>query len=196
MKWIAATNNLNKLREIKQILNPYGIEIISLKEIGLNIHVVEDGNSFAENALKKAYEVYGHTNIPTLADDSGLAVDALDGRPGIFSARYAGENATDEDNNKKLLSELRDVPKEKRTARYVCTMVLMKDENSICYGSGECNGYILSGPKGSNGFGYDPFFYVPKSRSTFAEMTEGKKNEISHRTAALKNLLSNTKMNS
>ncbi len=196
MKWTAATNNLNKLREIRHILDPYGIEVISLKDIGLDIHVVEDGSSFEENAFKKASEIYRYTKMPTLADDSGLMVDELGGRPGIFSARYAGQNATDEENNKKLINELKDVPMEKRTAGYACSMVLMENEDNIYYGAGKCEGYILKEPRGSNGFGYDPFFYFPVLECTFAEMPEEKKNDISHRAAALRDLLRNMNIDS
>lgn len=190
MKWVAATNNINKLREIRHILDHYDIEVLSLKDVGLNIHVAEDGDSFKENAFKKASEVYKCIKQPTLADDSGLMVEALGGRPGIYSARYAGENASDDENNRKLLEELKDVPMEKRKAKYICVTVLIINENSVYYGVGKCEGYILEEPRGNNGFGYDPIFYLPALDCTFAQIPEEKKNCISHRSLALKDLLS------
>lgn len=189
MKWIAATNNFNKLMEIREILSTYGIEVVSLKETGFDIHVIEDGNSFDENAYKKAIAVYNALKLPTLADDSGLEVEVLGGRPGIFSARYAGDNALDSDNNKKLLEELKGIPISKRRARYVCTMVLIKDKDKVYYGRGECNGYILDEPRGENGFGYDPLLYIPELGKTFAEIPSELKNCISHRAKAIKDLL-------
>lgn len=189
MRWVAATNNFNKLKEMRHILCPHGIEVLSLKDVGLDIRVTEDGNSFKENAVKKASEVYKCIKQPTLADDSGLMVDALGGRPGIYSARYAGENASDDENNRKLLEELQDVPMGKRKAKYICVMVLILNENNIYYGVGECEGYILEKPRGNNGFGYDPLFYLPALDSTFAEIPEMEKNCFSHRSIALKDLL-------
>ncbi|MDI6601666.1 MAG: XTP/dITP diphosphatase [Thermoanaerobacteraceae bacterium] len=189
MRWVAATNNYDKLREIRNILCAHGIEVLSLKEVGLDIHVVEDGSSFKENAFKKAIEVHGSIKLPALADDSGLVVDALGGRPGIYSARYAGENASDSENNKKLLEELEGIPMDQRKARYVCAMVLVENKDRVYYGIGECEGYILEKPRGDNGFGYDPLFYIPELGKTFAEIPEEKKNAISHRSMAIKNLL-------
>ena len=149
--------------------------------------IVEDGHTFEENARKKAEALYRWIKRPVLADDSGLEVDALDGQPGVFSARYAGEGATDEANNAKLLAALQSVPAHQRQARFRCVLVMMVDEDRQLVAEGTCEGVILDAPRGTGGFGYDPLFYVPSLGKTLAELSE-EKNRISHRGAALRQL--------
>ncbi|NLO81798.1 MAG: XTP/dITP diphosphatase [Clostridiales bacterium] len=185
---IAATNNPGKIKEIKQILNDLPFEILSLKDAGVNIRVTEDGSSFEENALKKAMEIFKYTGQAVLADDSGLEVMALGGQPGVYSARFAGENATDEENNAKLLKMLEAVPFERRQAVFRCVVVLVRPDASVLRATGACYGKIGFSPAGRNGFGYDPLFIVDGLGKTFAELTPEEKNVISHRGVALKKL--------
>lgn len=148
--------------------------------------VEEDGKTFQENAIKKATILARACNTWAMADDSGLEVDALKGRPGIYSCRYAGPNATDEQNIKKVLSELQRVPKEKRKARFVCTIALAGPDQLFFVAEGHCEGFITEEPRGKNGFGYDPIFLVPDYNQTFAELSPTIKNKVSHRANALK----------
>ena len=185
---IAATNNPGKIKVIKQILNALPFEILSLKDAGVNIRVTEDGSSFEENALKKAMEIFKYTGQAVLADDSGLEVMALGGQPGVYSARFAGENATDEENNSKLLKMLEAVPYERRQAVFRCVVVLVIPDASVLRATGACYGKIGFSPAGRNGFGYDPLFIVDGLGKTFAELTPEEKNVISHRGVALKKL--------
>ncbi|NLX70052.1 MAG: XTP/dITP diphosphatase [Clostridiales bacterium] len=185
---IAATNNPGKIVEIRQILNDLPFEILSLKDAGINIKVEEDGDSFEENALKKALEIHKFTGQSVLADDSGLEVAALNGQPGVYSARFAGENATDEENNAKLLKMMELVPFEKRQAVFRCVIVLVRHDGMILRATGACCGKIGFTPAGKGGFGYDPLFIVDGLDKTFAELTPEEKNVISHRGIALKNL--------
>lgn len=181
---LVATGNRGKLREIREILSD--IEVLGLSDVGIDIDVEETGTTFAENAFIKADAIAKLTDMAVLADDSGLAVDPLDGRPGVYSARYAGENATDEGNVEKLLSELRDIPEQKRTARFVCAMCLIFPDGRKIETFGEsCPGYIIDKGRGDNGFGYDPVFFAPDFGKTFSEMTMEEKNQVSHRKAAL-----------
>ncbi|MBU7554303.1 XTP/dITP diphosphatase [Pediococcus ethanolidurans] len=185
---IIATNNDGKLREFQKLFVAKNIEVTSLKnypEIG---KIAETGMTFEENATIKASAVAKKTKLPVLADDSGLEVDALNGRPGIFSARYAGDH-DDAANNAKLLSELAGVPVEKRTATFHTTLVLMKPDDSKLVVDGELRGRILAVPRGDNGFGYDPLFLVPEKNQSLAEMTAEEKNTISHRGRASQKLL-------
>ncbi|MDV7719266.1 XTP/dITP diphosphatase [Pediococcus ethanolidurans] len=185
---IIATNNDGKLREFQKLFAAKNIEVTSLKnypEIG---KIAETGMTFEENATIKASAVAKKTKLPVLADDSGLEVDALNGRPGIFSARYAGDH-DDAANNAKLLSELAGVPVEKRTATFHTTLVLMKPDDSKLVVDGELQGRILAVPRGNNGFGYDPLFWVPEKNQSLAEMTAEEKNTISHRGRASQKLL-------
>lgn len=183
---VFASNNLHKAQEIKSILGDF-FEIKTLKEAGLeNFEVVEDGKTFEENAEKKALAVYKKTGLPTISDDSGLCVDFLGGKPGVYTARFAGENATDDENINKLLSELEGVEFENRKAHFVCVIAFVKSENEIEYFRGECGGYILNERHGENGFGYDPVFYYPEFNCSLAEVPENKKNQVSHRARALK----------
>ncbi|MDE7093723.1 MAG: RdgB/HAM1 family non-canonical purine NTP pyrophosphatase [Oscillospiraceae bacterium] len=182
MKIVMATNNQNKLKEAREIFDSLGIAIISQKEAGITIEPEENGKTFAENALIKAHAVYDLLKCPVIADDSGLCVDALDGRPNVYSARYAPEGQQCE----KLLQELENIPENQRTAQFV-TVIAFLDENGkeiLC--EGVCQGAIGFEKKGTNGFGYDPvFLYQGKS---FAELSADEKNAISHRGIALRKL--------
>ena len=180
-KLVMATNNANKLREAREILSPLGIEVLSQGEAGADCDPDENGSTFAENALIKAKAVYETVNLPTIADDSGLCVDALDGRPGVHSARYApkGEECD------KLLNEMNDIPDEKRKAAFKCTICYI-DENGHTEFTGSCEGHIGYEKRGSNGFGYDQVFMV--NEQTMAELSAEEKNRISHRGAALREL--------
>lgn len=186
-KLIVASNNLKKIKEIKDILSKYPIEVISLKEAGINVDVEENGDTFIENAFIKANEIYKMVdNAMVLADDSGLTVDCLGGAPGVYSARFAGEHGNDKKNNEKLLSLLEGKVLEERTGKFVCAIVLIIDLNNVIKVEGEIEGVILEEEKGKNGFGYDPLFYVSEYKTTFAEMDSKLKNSISHRAKALK----------
>ena len=183
MKLIAATNNAHKVVEFKRILEPLGFTVLSQKEAGIHVEAEETGTTFEENAYLKAKAVYDASGLPTVADDSGIAVDALNGAPGVYSARYGGPSLNDVDRYEKLLHEMDGVPDEKRTARFVCAICyLTADGEQHCF-AGVCEGIIGTEPKGENGFGYDPVFVV--GNKTMAEMTEAEKNAISHRGKAL-----------
>lgn len=187
MKFIIATNNPKKLIELERILNPLGINAVSAKEAGVKLDEVEEtGTTFAENAFLKANAAYKNTGLPAVADDSGLSVDALDGRPGIYSARYCGEDATDTDRYNKLLDELKDVPSEKRTAHFTSAICCILPDGSKIEVEGICEGTIAFEPYGNGGFGYDPvFMYGDKS---YAELTAEEKDAVSHRGQALRKL--------
>lgn len=182
---VVATANQGKLSEIKSLLRDMPFEVISMKEVGMNKDIAETGSTFEENALIKAKTVFETTGNIVLADDSGLEVDYLNGAPGIHTARYAGDGASDTAKIKKLLSELEHVPLEKRTARFVCAAVLMLEDRSYFTVRGECEGYIAFEPIGSNGFGYDPIFYLKQYDKTMAQISDETKNKISHRGKAL-----------
>ena len=185
---VLASNNEHKILEIKDIL---GMSYEILKQSDFNIGPIpETGKSFKENAIIKAREVYQITGLTTIGDDSGIIVDALDGEPGIYSARYSGENATDEDNNSKLLKKLDDVGKGNRSAKFVCVIALIASEEpeKVHTFSGTWNGEILTKAKGSEGFGYDPLFFDPKLGKTSAELSAKNKNKVSHRAKALRGL--------
>lgn len=187
---VLASNNQGKIREINAVLQPVDLKVLAQKEFTQD-EAVEDGLSFVENAIKKARFASSVSGLPAIADDSGLEVDALDGAPGIYSARYAGDNATDQDNLEKLLVELEGVEDAKRTARFQCLMVYVRHENDpvpiICQGTWE--GQILKAPQGENGFGYDPVFFVPEENCSAAELSAERKNQLSHRAKALKQLV-------
>ncbi len=186
-KIVLGTQNANKLREVKQILEPLGYTVVSLAEVGLaDMEVEEDGQTFRENALKKATEYSKACQLPVLADDSGLAVDILDGAPGVYSARYAGEQATYLDNNKKLMADLKGVPTNDRKAKFVCVLAYVDAQNNDWHVvRGEVAGIIIETPLGEGGFGYDPLFYVPDIGLTFAQADPEVKNRYSHRASAL-----------
>ncbi|MBF7138752.1 XTP/dITP diphosphatase [Pediococcus pentosaceus] len=187
---LIATKNDGKLKEFKQIFEQKGIVVKSLKGINDDVEIVENGLSFEENARLKADGYAKSIGIPVLADDSGLEIDALNGRPGIFSARYAGDH-NDAANNAKVLSELGGIPDEKRTATFHSTVVVRKPDGSELVANGNLRGRILAVPRGDNGFGYDPLFFVEAKNKTLAEMTREEKNKISHRALAIEDLLVN-----
>jgi len=189
MDLVIATLNQNKLKEFKALLGGFAVTILSLKDFPHLPTIVEDGKSFYENALKKATKVARYTGELTIADDSGIEVKALGGRPGVYSSRFAGENASDEDNNARLLRELQGVPFDKRQARFRCVLVVAKPEGETAFVEGECKGIIIDEPRGHYGFGYDPVFLVPEYNKTFSEIRPEEKNKISHRAQALRKLL-------
>jgi XTP/dITP diphosphohydrolase len=187
---VIGTHNRKKGAELEELLAPHGLRIKTLADFPNAIEVVEDGDSFAANAALKATQQAAHLNEWVLADDSGLAVDALRGAPGIFSARYAGPHATDEANNTRLIADLAKTPLEKRTAHYVCHVTLADPAGTIRAEShGECHGRISFKPSGPNGFGYDPIFEVIEYHRTFGEFGPAVKRAISHRSRALRAIL-------
>jgi len=186
---VVATRNAGKLREFRSLLSASGLKILGLVEAGIDGDCEETGSSFAENARLKAREYSRHTDLPVLADDSGLEVFALDRRPGIYSARYAGEAASDAEKISKLLAELRSAGGG-RAARFVCALSLARQGRVLCEAEGECRGLISEAPRGSNGFGYDPIFLFPELGRTYAELDEEEKNRTSHRANAVRALLS------
>lgn len=189
-KVVLASNNTGKIHEFNELLKNFHLDIIPQSEFGIN-DVEETGLTFIENALIKARHAASLTGLPAIADDSGLAVKALQGAPGIYSARYAGPKANASDNIKKLLANLRDVPDDQRQAQFHCVLVYISHDKDptplVCDGS--WSGIILSAPQGENGFGYDPVFYVPSENKSAAELPPEIKNKISHRGIALQSLL-------
>lgn len=183
-KLLLATNNSGKVREYKKLLKDAGYELVTPAELGISADIEETGNSLAENATIKASAMAEASGILTLADDSGLFVDALNGAPGVHSARYAGENATDEQRMAYLLKKLTDVPQSKRTARFRCVIAITKADGKTELAEGECAGVITSEPTGKGGFGYDPVFYLPEIGKTMSEVSPQEKNRISHRAHA------------
>lgn len=182
---VLATRNEGKIQEVRQLLAGLDLEVVDLSAYPDAPQVPEDGETFAENAREKALATAAHTREWALADDSGLEVDALKGAPGVHSARYAGHHGDDEGNIKKLLAELRDVPGDRRTARFFCALALASPDGALITAEGECRGRIGYGPKGANGFGYDPVFFVPAYGRMMAELSDEEKNRISHRGRAL-----------
>jgi len=189
MDFVLATNNKKKVEEMRHIIGLMDKEtrLYSLKDFPEFEEAVEDGDTFEANAVKKAEHVAMHTKMTAIADDSGLAVDALNGEPGVYSARYAGEGADDAANNKKLLEALKDVPDEKRGARFVCCIAIATKEGVETF-TGYVKGRIGREPRGISGFGYDPLFYPEGKKMTFAEIGRDEKNVISHRAMALREL--------
>lgn len=189
-KIVLASNNPGKVREINQVLSTLALQVVPQAAFGTT-EAEETGLSFVENAILKARHACRHTGLPAIADDSGLEVDALGGAPGIYSARYAGVGASDQDNLDKLLAALRDVPESARSARFQCLMVYMRHAEDptpvVCQGTWE--GSILAAPRGDGGFGYDPIFYVPGEQCASAELAPELKNRLSHRGQALRKLL-------
>ena len=183
-KLLLATRNENKVQEIAEMLDDVPVELISLAGFPDVPPVDEDGATFEENAIKKALHVWQHTGMASIADDSGLEVDALNGEPGVKSARYAGEPVSYEANNEKLLRMLEDVPQEDRKATFVCVAVLVSSKGKVVLQRGELKGVITGEPRGSGGFGYDPVFYLPRHKKTVAELDAVTKNQISHRANA------------
>jgi XTP/dITP diphosphohydrolase len=190
MKIVLATRNEGKVKEINEMMAGMGVDLISLKSFKNLPEIIEKGQSYLDNALNKAKVISEMTGETVLADDSGLQVDILDGEPGIYSARYAGEGATDAENNAKLLSKLKDVPQEKRTASFFCALVLYKKDGSYNFFEAKWPGQIIDEGRGNNGFGYDPIFLVPEMNLTAAELPAAIKNKLSHRGQAFAQLKS------
>ncbi|AGT33002.1 deoxyribonucleotide triphosphate pyrophosphatase [Geobacillus genomosp. 3] len=185
---VIATKNAGKVREFAALFAKRGIDVKSLLDFPDVPDVEETGSTFAENAKLKAEAVSDRLQRPVIADDSGLAVDALGGRPGVYSARYAGEDKNDARNIEKLLCELEGVPMEKRTARFHCALAVAIPGRLTAVVEATCDGYIAEEPRGEGGFGYDPVFYLPEKGKTMAELTPEEKNAISHRAKALARL--------
>lgn len=184
---LIATGSQHKLTELRELLDLPDTDLVSLKDLGLPDSAEETGLTFEHNAVIKAQYYWWESGLPTLADDSGVEVDALDGRPGIYTRRYAGPNATDEDNNTKLLGELSGLPADKRTARYRCVLVLVQDGDVVETAEGTFEGRVADGPRGTQGFGYDPIFepdFEPVGGRTVGQMTLEEKNRVSHRAVA------------
>jgi len=189
MELVVATRNAGKLKEIRRLLESHGIRVRGLEEFPGVPDVVEDGKTFAENAIKKAEAVAQFTSMPCLADDSGLVVDALQGRPGVHSARFSGAEADDQSNNRKLLYEMAAVPEIRRQASFCCVMALCMPGQSPRLFQGRVNGAILEREQGAGGFGYDPLFWLPGYNCTMAELPLDTKNQVSHRGQALRQLV-------
>ena len=193
-KIVLASNNAGKVREINQLLSDADIEVVPQSDFNIP-DADETGFTFVENAIIKARQAAELSGLPAIADDSGLEVDALNGAPGIYSARFSGEGATDEKNLLKLLEDIKDVPEAKRTARFQCLMVYMQHALDptpiICQGTWE--GVITFAPQGENGFGYDPVFFVPTHKCTSAELSPETKNQLSHRGQALQKIIGEIK---
>lgn len=190
MKVVLASNNANKLREMKAILSPLGWEILSQKEAGVHVEPEETGTTFEENSRIKAQAVMEATDLPAIADDSGVEVDALHGAPGVYSARYGGDACEDDKaRNQLLIKNMETVPEGRRTARFVSVITMVYPDGNAVAARGELEGEILRQEVGDGGFGYDPLFYIPTEGLTMAEITPERKNEISHRAVALRNFV-------
>lgn len=186
---IIATRNKGKANEFKDFFQPYGIETKSLLDFDETLPEIEEtGSTFKENAALKAEGILAHLHIPVLADDSGLVVDALDGRPGVYSARYAGENSTDQRNIDKVMNELLDIPSNQRTARFVSVLAIAIPAQETIFKKGVCEGSIALKQQGENGFGYDPIFIPSGYTKTMAQLMSREKNSISHRSDAIRQL--------
>ena len=190
-KIIIATQNKGKAKDFEALFGPLGYEVLTLHDVAEDMDVEETGSTFEENALLKATALANHLQTIVIADDSGLEIDALDGRPGIYSARYAGEAKSDEANMEKVLKELENVKESDRTARFVCAIAVASPSNEPFTVRGTCEGIIATERKGENGFGYDPIFFVPSENKMMAELTAEQKGAISHRGNALKKLAAN-----
>ena len=185
---VAATHNKGKLNELKRILLPYGVEVILPHDESVLDEVEENGVTFSENALIKARAVFNSCGLPTIADDSGLCIDALGGRPGVYSARYLGEDTPYNEKLAGIIEELKDVPEFQRTARFECAIAFIDGKTEKVF-SGSCEGAIGYEPRGDKGFGYDPIFYI--NGVSFSELSNAEKDDISHRATALKQLADN-----
>ncbi len=184
---IIASNNKGKIKEFEKLLTPFGFEVLSMRDAGFTAEIIEDGETFEENAHIKAKAVFEATGLPVIADDSGLEIDFLDGAPGIYSARYAGENATDKERCEKVLEEMLDVARPLRDARFVCSIYFIASDDDEYSVNGEVCGYIGDEMVGKNGFGYDPIFMLDDDES-MATISEDRKNQISHRARAFEKL--------
>jgi XTP/dITP diphosphohydrolase len=180
-KLLIATNNAGKAREYRSLLSVIPFELVTPDELGIDADIEETGTTFEANATLKATTLAAESKLLALADDSGLEVDALGGEPGTLSARYAGENASDQDRVNYLLSQMKNVPEGKRQARFRCVIAIATPEGKVELCSGQCEGTITFAPKGDKGFGYDPVFYLPELGKTMAELPPEEKNKISHR---------------
>ena len=186
---VAATQNKHKIDEIESITRLFGFEILSRRDAGVpEIEIEEDGDTFEENSYKKAFEIMKLSGMISIADDSGLMVDALDGAPGVISARFAGDDADDQKNNDKLLQLLQNVPEERRGAKFVSVITMVYPDGRSVVARGECKGRIIRAPRGDGGFGYDPLFVPEGFTKTYAELSKDEKNDISHRALALQGL--------
>lgn len=186
---VAATGNKHKIKEIEAITAEFGMSIISKDEAGIpDVEIVEDGETFEENSYKKAYEIMKLCGRTTIADDSGLVVDCLNGAPGVYSARFAGTDGDDDANNRKLIGLIKDVPYENRTARFVSVITMVFPDGQSIVARGEVEGHLITEKRGHEGFGYDPLFVPDGYEQTFGELAPEVKNAISHRANALKNL--------
>ena len=194
MRAVLASKNAHKLEEISKIVEQFDLQLVLQSELGIDVDVEETGTTFEENSMLKARAVMEKSGLPAIADDSGLMVDALDGAPGIYSARFGGDRChSDRERYEYLLSLLENVPEEQRTARFVSVITLLYPDGTAVVARGECPGRILRGPRGENGFGYDPVFFVGEDGKTMAEMAPARKNEISHRARALQALAAKLK---
>lgn len=194
MRAVLASKNAHKLEEISKIVEQFDLQLVLQSELGIDVDVEETGTTFEENSMLKARAVMEKSGLPAIADDSGLMVEALDGAPGIYSARFGGDRChSDRERYEYLLSLLENVPEERRTARFVSVITLLYPDGSAVVARGECPGVILRGPRGENGFGYDPVFFVGEDGKTMAEMAPERKNEISHRARALQALAAKLK---
>lgn len=184
MRFVLATHNPGKLREMGEILKDFGIEVVSPKDLGITVDVEETGSTFAENAMLKAKAICKAANLPAIADDSGLCVDALNGAPGVYSARYGGEGLDDKGRYMLLLSSLRGAPT--RAAHFACAVACAFPNGDTLTAEGRCDGSIAYAPLGEGGFGYDPVFLLPGTGKTFGQLTQEEKSAVSHRGRALK----------
>lgn len=184
MRFVLATHNPGKLREMGEILKDFGIEVVSPRDLGITVDVEETGTTFAENALLKAKAICKEANLPAIADDSGLCVDALNGAPGVYSARYGGEGLDDKGRYMLLLSSLRGAPT--RAAHFACAVACAFPNGDTLTAEGRCDGSITYAPLGEGGFGYDPVFLLPGTGKTFGQLTQEEKSAVSHRGRALK----------
>jgi XTP/dITP diphosphohydrolase len=189
VRLLIATENPGKKREYEQLLACLPLELCTPQDLGLALTLQEDGESYVQNARIKALHYMQASQLPTLADDSGLEVDALEGAPGLRSARYAGGNANDVDRYRLLLQQLAGIPWEKRTARFRCVLILALPGGEVYTSEGSCEGIIAFEPRGNHGFGYDPVFYLPEQRQTMAQLRPAIKNRISHRARAVQQML-------
>ena len=190
MRVALASNNANKLREMKAILSPLGWEILNMKELGIHVDPEENGLTFEENSKIKAVAVMEVSGLPAIADDSGVEVDALNGEPGVFSARYGGDACQDDKaRNRFLIKNMESVPEGQRTGRFVSVITMAMPDGNIISARGELEGEILREEVGDGGFGYDPLFYIPTEGCTMAQLSAQRKNEISHRAVALKHFV-------
>lgn len=187
---LIATHNAGKLREFSAMFARTPFELVSLSDVGIDVDVDETGAAYAENATLKAAAYAKLSGLPTLADDSGLEVDGLDGEPGVRSARYAGEDANDDDRIAFLLGKLNNVPRERWTARFRCVIALTRPDAPAELFEGRCEGVITDRPRGESGFGYDPVFYIPEMGRTMAELSFDEKNRVSHRGRASQSVIS------